>query len=259
MKLQILPPDKAKKKAQERLAAWKRQNDLEKKRKELEARKPLSENQKQLNDELLRMVDGYREGYVEEKFSEYRSQNPDWYKQDGFDMNSLLASIHEPMIERVKELLAAGADPNAKVKHGNTPLIEAATNGDAQLIQLLIQNSADVNAHGSGGKTALMSASFLSNADALKVLIENNADLEAVDNEGWTALMHASYHLYPTNSNQWQGYFGSNPISTIRHLLESGAEPNAKNNDGKTVLRLVMEKHDDPEVIALLTKHGATE
>src|SRR5262249_26420818 len=57
--------------------------------------------------------------------------------------------------ESVEALLKVGANPNARVKSGETPLHWAANLGLGELVQLLLSYQADVNAQDNQGRTAL--------------------------------------------------------------------------------------------------------
>jgi|CXWL01.1.fsa_nt_gi ankyrin repeat protein len=54
----------------------------------------------------------------------------------------------------VSALLAAGADPNAVQHGGFTPLMQAASQGDAALVEVLLAAGADRRATSDGGQTA---------------------------------------------------------------------------------------------------------
>ena len=59
---------------------------------------------------------------------------------------ALFEAARKGNIEAVKQHLAAGADVNAKVKSGSTPLHFAARYGHKEIVELLIAKGADVNA-----------------------------------------------------------------------------------------------------------------
>ena len=58
----------------------------------------------------------------------------------------------------MKLLLAAGADPNNRQRHGYTPLHSAAANGDLEGVEVLLDVGADPAATNDAGETPLMLA-----------------------------------------------------------------------------------------------------
>jgi ankyrin repeat protein len=77
----------------------------------------------------------------------------------------------------VETLIQAGADANSIDEHGTTPLMMAASAGNPNAIKVLIEHGAAVNAReGAHGQTALMFAGALGRADAIKVLAAHGAD-----------------------------------------------------------------------------------
>ena len=83
-------------------------------------------------------------------------------------------------IEGVKQLLAAGADVNAKYKDGFTPLHRAAREGQKELAELLIAKGADVNARDDIGRTPLYYAAVQGQKEIAELLIAKGANVNAV-------------------------------------------------------------------------------
>lgn len=74
------------------------------------------------------------------------------------------------LTEAVEELLAAGANVNARNKTGQTALMWAAANGHADIVQLLIAEGADTTAVDQNGQTALMMAATPGHKNVVSLL-----------------------------------------------------------------------------------------
>lgn len=75
---------------------------------------------------------------------------------------------------------------------GETVLMIASQNGYIGIVQELIANGANVDAKDNDGQTALMKASGCGLLDIVRELITNGANVNAKRNDGWTSLMLAS-------------------------------------------------------------------
>ncbi len=123
-------------------------------------------------------------------------------------------------IERLNECLEAGADVNAPDRLGSTPLHAAARVGrHAGLIEALVNAGADVHARRSDGSTPLhVAAEWGRSPQVVEALVAAGADVNARDNVGNTPL------------HRFRG--GSHP-AVARQLLELGADPLARNDQGR--------------------------
>jgi len=133
-------------------------------------------------------------------------------------------------VDVITMLLEDGADPNTRDENGWTALhYVAALNSNPDVITLLVEAGADLEARADDGWTALHVAAGLNdNPDVITRLIEAGADLEARDDDGWTALHFA-------------GRFNKNP-DVITRLLDLGADGTAKTDEGETVWELTVRK-----------------
>jgi len=93
----------------------------------------------------------------------------------------LCRAVRSGDIERVRLLVSAGVDVNAKDKDGNTALHVAAGNGHAEIVELLIAKGADVNAQGYFGRTPLHRASAADHKKIAELLIASGAEVNAKD------------------------------------------------------------------------------
>lgn len=101
----------------------------------------------------------------------------------------------------VKELIENGANVDARDRMMNTPLIRAASLGNAKMVELFLEHGADINAQNADGQTALIAAAdynrHLGNLDVdsyeatIKLLLDAGADVQVRDNTGRTAYDYA--------------------------------------------------------------------
>tara|TARA_B110000977_G_C11063825_1_gene487012 strand:+ start:1305 stop:2207 length:903 start_codon:yes stop_codon:yes gene_type:complete len=148
----------------------------------------------------------------------------------------IMEDINNGDIDRVKELLDSGVDPNIEHRcefptNETTPLIYATMKGRDKIVRLLLDSKAKPNIRDSAGITALRVASSLGYTDIVKILFNYDIDINIRDNSGMTALMLAA----------WDG-----EIETARLLLKHGADIDIQDDSGKTSLMIAEKKgHDD--------------
>ena len=146
---------------------------------------------------------------------------------------SLLDAVTAGDAVRVRALLAAGADCNARNGDGATVLMLAAYAGRLDLVEALIAAGADVNATDERGWGALMKAAYNADldrgfADVAQALIDAGANVEAPIGYGVRPLMLAA---------------GYGETAVVETLLRAGADVLARNEGGLTALMMVKEKH----------------
>ena len=123
-------------------------------------------------------------------------------------------------IEQVNACLEAGADVNTPDRTGDTPLHTAAQVGRLpEVILALVNAGADVHARRSDGSTPLHTAAEWGRSpQVVEALVAAGADVNARDNVGNTPL------------HRFRG--GAHP-AVARQLLELGADPLARNDQGR--------------------------
>ncbi len=122
-------------------------------------------------------------------------------------------------IERIRELLAAGADPNWSNEHGDgeTALHAAARAGCERCLSDLLEFGADPEAGNREGWTALHLAAWRGSRECVARLIRAGADMEARTRRGMTALMLAA---------------GEGAEEALEELIAAGAKGEARDHDG---------------------------
>lgn len=85
------------------------------------------------------------------------------------------------------ELIAAGADVNARNAHGRTPLLAAALGGHCEIALALVAAGADVDAADDDGETPLYAAAFENHPATVAALVASGADVDGGEPEATEA------------------------------------------------------------------------
>ena len=130
---------------------------------------------------------------------------------------------------------------NAINHFSQTPLIYACYDGGRlDNIKMLIQNGADIQASSSNGSTVLHFASCDSNQEVVEFLLKSNKiSVNATDNLNRTPLMHAC--------------FDGGRLDNIKMLIQNGADIQASNSNGLTVIHFAS-RNSNQEVVEFLLK-----
>ncbi|KAG2456361.1 ANR50 protein, partial [Polypterus senegalus] len=168
---------------------------------------------------------------------------------DPVDGRTLLASAsHAGSTDVVSLLLSKGADPTIQDYQGQTPLMLAARQGHARVLQCLLEwaqkdgRRLDLVDHADReGWTALRSAAWGGHAEAVRILLEAAAEVDGSDSEGRTALRAAA----------WGGH-----EEILQTLLDHGAQVDHPDKEGRTPL-IAAAYMGHWEAVELLLDHGA--
>jgi ankyrin repeat protein len=229
---------------------------------------------------------------------------------DGNTSILIASNLKKPLA--VAALLDAGAKATIADKAGNTPLHSAAQVGDVDLVKELLAKGADPNAKtaaaaaggrgragggggfgrggGAGSMTPLMVAAKAGHVDVMKVLVAGGADFKLLASDGSTLLMSAAgsghveavkyaYELDPDPKTvQALNHAGSNAIhasvtgtgglvpqqsvcEVIQFLSDKGVDIDMKNGRGQTAIQIANVLPIDKAVdlmVEILKKEGRT-
>jgi ankyrin repeat protein len=131
--------------------------------------------------------------------------------------------------DAVRELVARGAAVEAAQEDGRTSLLVACDAGALGAVRELLARGVDANVEAAtpDGKTCLMRAAAAGCAAVVAELLVRGAKPDATSRDGSTAL-----HFCCTDDD----YVGRLSVSCVRALVAAGADVNAQDASGKTVL-----------------------
>ncbi|MBL8374126.1 ankyrin repeat domain-containing protein [Accumulibacter sp.] len=98
---------------------------------------------------------------------------------------ALSLAAYQGKLPFVQRLVQAGADVNL---YGWPPLIYAAFNGHAAVVDYLLKKGAEINATTANGSTALLFAARFGHIEVVEVLLQNKADPNIANERGATAI-----------------------------------------------------------------------
>ena len=177
--------------------------------------------------------------------------------------------------QTVQFFLDKGVKINCKDNKGDTPLHYAIKrSNDLNMIKFLLDHGADVNSKNNAGSTPIHFAvtenyvdTFETTMDILKLLLKHGADINSKDRKGNTPLHYVCSefpfdYCFPDNPTVhepfYRGCFCKKcQLERLEYLIARGANVNAQNEMGQTVLHLAVIEFAGDDVIEFLTKHGA--
>lgn len=142
-------------------------------------------------------------------------------------------------------LIEAGASVNSLQVYSESPIHVAAVQGDAQCLNLLLENQADIRVvFGAERRNALHLASFEGNVECIRILLQvSKAQVNTKDSLGRTPLHLAAL---------------SQSVEAVAELLENGAEIDNCDDMKETPLHgAVVKCRQSTDVVKLLISKGA--
>lgn len=133
-----------------------------------------------------------------------------------------IKAVRESDHLKARQMLKKGLTANVRDGDGQPVLVIAATNGDTQMLELLLDSGANIDgADRVDGETALMSAVSIGHMPGMELLINRGADVNERDRRGETALIKAAKLRRGRLATQ---------------LLDAGADPEIVDYQGWTAL-----------------------
>lgn len=167
-------------------------------------------------------------------------------------------------IPKMRMLIAAGANVNAKNTLGETPIFSSGMTPEC--LRMLLDAGAEVNVRDLYGRTPVFRHISSCSRDFLRMLADAGADLNGRDENSWTLLFFVrdaavmKFLLEKGLDANARDMEGNTPLHAVSSaecaavLLSAGADVNAKNKKGRTPLHTQVK---DAEIVTLLLKSGA--
>jgi len=127
----------------------------------------------------------------------------------------------------------------------NENLFNAIEREDLNAAKEALCNGADVNYKDNEGNTALLEASFLGNIELIKLLVKNGADTNVIFQDIDTPLTLSIDKYYETKN-----------LDIIEFLIENGANVNHKDNDGFSILVVLLFLFNETMQMKLYNERG---
>ena len=138
-------------------------------------------------------------------------------------------------VQRVKELLTLGGDPNLADTSGFTPLLVCARNGwsgHLAMIKTLLDGGADINHREENGYCALFLAANNGNNEIVKLLLQRGAKLDNYANNGTSPLYAAVAGSYLAVTKMLLAHGATIPHDIVKDVIQS-------NGVGTPILKLL--------------------
>ena len=152
------------------------------------------------------------------------------------------AGGHTGLVRMLLDRKALTKLPGLQGQAEGTPLHAAAEGGHIATMELLLARGVPLNAGRLGGETALGAAAAKGQLEAMKFLMARGMKADSVE---------PGYVRFPLLEAVSNGQ-----LEAVRLLLENKANPNAKDDAGKTPLAIAIENKDEATA-ALLRRYGA--
>lgn len=125
-------------------------------------------------------------------------------------------------LKRVQQFADEGANLDASLQRGETPLIVAALEGHSEVVKFLIARGATVKARNDRGFTALHAAAYRGHLAVVKLLMVNDINLNDAENRFRATPLHLAAE--------------DNRRNVAEFLVDKGADLEAKEGNGYTPL-----------------------
>ncbi len=167
--------------------------------------------------------------------------------------HALHRAIPQRQPDRVRDLLAQGADADSRDAHGQPALWCAIALDDAHSVKCLLDAGASPD-QDLVTSTPLLRAAFHGQADIVDLLLAARANVAARNESGATALIQVASLGHPVTPRTPINRTAD--MSIAKRLLDRGADVNAQDDQGWSALMFAVQR-GDVAMVSLLLDAGA--
>jgi ankyrin repeat protein len=178
------------------------------------------------------------------------SLGADINEQDKWGETPIFYAVDEPNVPVAEMLLSIGAQLDTMNYKGHCPIYVVAIEGNIDAIEFLLAHNVPIDQKTEYGSTALHVAVCGGYEDLVDYLIGHGADVNARDSTMGKTPLHYAIDLIR--------YGWDSLLKMAELLLERGADPNIKDNNGKTAWHLAREFTRN-DLVLLLQRYGEEE
>ena len=179
------------------------------------------------------------------------------------DRAALFRAATTGFVQGVEILIKRGANANAVNNSGKTPLeciLDDPKRPDPEVVHCLLKGGASIDRIETFGMTLFEYVVLeMPNPEIISLLVDAGAKIDEIDGKGKTLLQRVllkedDKQVHKQGDKQ---YHEQDDTEMVTSLLEAGANPNVKTNDGLTLLHHVVDKSQSHKTITSLIKGGA--
>lgn len=222
-----------------------------------------------------------------QKYTDVQTQTQGHGAQTKYTPEELFYAVIHKKYTKVRQMIRNGVELDIQDEEtGNTPLIYAVMINDKKMVKMLLDAKADPNYYSDEFELPLDFSLDLTDNSITELLLEYKADINKYPEDGIPHIWHAVNSGKDINRVKFlrkhgahidDMYDGTTPLtqcitkctyknydcnlSIIKYLLENGADPNKKDEDGWTPLHHALNINnndvDEMKIIKLLLQHKA--
>lgn len=147
--------------------------------------------------------------------------------RDSGRATALMVATRSNAVDAARALIDAGSDVNAKDGINDSPYLYAGARGHLEILRMTLANGADLTSTNRYGGTALIPAAERGHVETVKTLIDAGTDVDHVNKLHWTALLEAII----------LGDGGERHRQIVELLVNAGANVNLADGNGVTPLQ----------------------